>query len=877
MKNPVQTLSNGEEEAGCQANNNSDPLHRRISQPHEQNDAIICSNKKKNKNPDDSQQQQQQQQHNIAGNQRLESLVQSRRPEYQQASPLERSMVALQILQEWRAQSPGGRFLKFNAETQLWNDIGDKKAREKISKMLREQTSSNNDDECDEMSHSDAANEKSGELSMVGRTVLDDDSQRDFKLYGRDDERQKLLDIFHRQTEASVDEDDQDQPVEEIELCLILGQAGTGKTALAHSLRNYIMTTLEAGLFLEASWVSGMVESTSIFTAVLTDFAQQLATSDEVEDYRNRLLHKLDDHEVGILTAMIPGMKSVFPSSSSEGAAAAQGTQANQRLVHIFRRFVQAIASTEAPLVVLLDDLHRASRESVDLTLSLLGDIDSRHILFVLTSQDESLVERLLSYLQPSKVHVNRIDLNNLDHDAVGDLLADNFAFDDHHKIEALSKLVYAITAGDILFVQELLRAFKDDGLLYFDKATKQWTCDIHLIEVTLESKSLGDLLKQNMMRLEHEALETVKVAAFLGSRIDEDLLTRIRSPAVSTHLQAAQAKGLLRLTHGFFHFANDAAHMAAYNLIPTSERESFHLRIGRKLWHALDEEGLDANAYVVLDQLAAAGKDGITKEKELQAVASLCLRGAEKAIATSAFQRSSIYLHYGIAVLGDRGWRDNYELNLRLHNVAIEVCYCVAHFDELDKLVNAILSNVRSFTDSLHARSSYIYSRGSRGHSVDAIDNALELLKELDEGIPWYPSTLQVMVAFRRTKNLLKKQSHESLLRLPPLQDHQKLYAMRILNLITLHALYARPTLLPLVVAHMIEITLEYGVCDMASVGFSYYGMLLSRYVSRVRFKSIDWLKTDANSHSLCLLKRREGDRRRFQVWHTFSESTEI
>ena len=51
---------------------------------------------------------------------------------------LDKPLVALEIIREWRAQDPPGRFLKVDEKTGLWSDVGDKKAREKTSQALRE-------------------------------------------------------------------------------------------------------------------------------------------------------------------------------------------------------------------------------------------------------------------------------------------------------------------------------------------------------------------------------------------------------------------------------------------------------------------------------------------------------------------------------------------------------------------------------------------------------------------------------------------------------------------------------------------------------------------------------------------------------------------
>lgn len=72
------------------------------------------------------------------GNKRYRKMVEDRKVEYVNSKRLDKPLVALGIIREWRAQDPPGRFLKIDEKTGLWNDVGDKKAREKTSQALRE-------------------------------------------------------------------------------------------------------------------------------------------------------------------------------------------------------------------------------------------------------------------------------------------------------------------------------------------------------------------------------------------------------------------------------------------------------------------------------------------------------------------------------------------------------------------------------------------------------------------------------------------------------------------------------------------------------------------------------------------------------------------
>jgi len=72
------------------------------------------------------------------GNKRYRTMVESRKVKYVNSKRLDKPLVALEIIREWRAQLPPGRFLKHNEKAGNWDDVGDKKAREKTSQALRE-------------------------------------------------------------------------------------------------------------------------------------------------------------------------------------------------------------------------------------------------------------------------------------------------------------------------------------------------------------------------------------------------------------------------------------------------------------------------------------------------------------------------------------------------------------------------------------------------------------------------------------------------------------------------------------------------------------------------------------------------------------------
>mmetsp|Transcript_21245 Transcript_21245/g.30410 ORF Transcript_21245/g.30410 Transcript_21245/m.30410 type:complete len:383 (+) Transcript_21245:68-1216(+) len=72
------------------------------------------------------------------GNKRLREIVNSYRSIYRQAKKVDKPKVAKLIVGALRAASPPSRFLRVNETTNQWEDVGDRRASEKVSQSLRE-------------------------------------------------------------------------------------------------------------------------------------------------------------------------------------------------------------------------------------------------------------------------------------------------------------------------------------------------------------------------------------------------------------------------------------------------------------------------------------------------------------------------------------------------------------------------------------------------------------------------------------------------------------------------------------------------------------------------------------------------------------------
>jgi predicted ATPase len=261
--------------------------------------------------------------------------------------------------------------------------------------------------------------------------------------------------------------------------------------------------------------------------------------------------------------------------------------------------------------------------------------------------------------------------------------------------------------------------------------------------------------------------------------------------------------------------------------LTPKEQRSAFHLALGRKLRKNLSPKELDWKLYVVLTQFRV-GVDEAISRRERYDIAGLCLRAAEKAVSASSFPTASLYVDFGIEVLGDDHWKDAYALSLTLYTIGTEVNYCTANFERVHELLSIVLKNARSFQDKLGAYATEVYVLGATDKMREAISRGLKVLGELGEPVAPYPSARRVSSEVNKMQRLTRGKTDESLLRLPLMTDPNKLASMKMLNMLFLSAMMTRPLLAASVSLSMMRLSLKHGMSAMTSSAFVTYGMLL-------------------------------------------------
>lgn len=226
-------------------------------------------------------------------------------------------------------------------------------------------------------------------------------------------------------------------------------------------------------------------------------------------------------------------------------AALRAGPTSAQETFWIARAVVDLLrgAARSGPLLLVLDDLHRAEGETLQLLRSVVEGLAGSPVLVVATVRPAEVgpdVEAALAALADPTA--DRIEVGGLGPDEVRALLARHGVADAEPAVVAL---VADRTGGNPLFVRELARLIAAEGIAAAGHAVPA---------------GVRDVLRRRLARLPGPAQTVLRQASVLGRDIDVDVLAQLTADedatldalelGVLSGLLAEPAPGRVRFTH---------------------------------------------------------------------------------------------------------------------------------------------------------------------------------------------------------------------------------------------------------------------------------------------------------------------------------------
>jgi len=635
-------------------------------------------------------------------------------------------------------------------------------------------------------------------------------------------------------------------------LALIAGAPGVGKSALVHEVHREIM---RGGHF-----VSGKFDqySRGIPYSALTKACSELvrvylaSTAAELENWRRRLRLALGDN-ARVIMDVVPEL--VVALGEQPEVAALPPHEAQVRFERTFRRFMEASARKEAPLVLFLDDLQWADTASLAV-LELVLSSDSQGYLLIIGSYRDSEVDavhpltRMLERLE-RRVPINRIELQALALADVRELLADALRLTPQ-KSDDLASLLFEKTSGNPFFIAQFLERLAAEGHLGFE-AGRGYTWEIKTIAALGASDNVVDLVVARLGTLAARTRELLQLAACIGytfrlrtlALIAEDepsAVVRALLPAVMGGYLVPLGRNHHLLDDPFdashastvemsYQFAHDRVQQAALSTNAANERSRIHLRIGRLLVAAAGEEGpSDEQLFAVVTQLNL-GRVHVEDAAERLQIAKLNLAAARRARSASAHGSAAQLASICLELLGKDSFVVDYEGSLSAHFTAAESYYLLRDDARALQLIDAIEANATRVSDRVPARNLEANIFTNQGRPREATALSVETLALLGQRLPDIhdPAALGAAIgeAFAAYQAEIGSRDVATLADSPAMRDPEKLAAIDTMACAIPSVFQWNHALMVLLVLKAVRIALEHGNAPLSPFFYAQYGIV--------------------------------------------------
>lgn len=228
-------------------------------------------------------------------------------------------------------------------------------------------------------------------------------------------------------------------------------------------------------------------------------------------------------------------------------------------------------ASHTAPLVVLLDHVHRADLSSLRLLAHLAESVPENRLLVVVSyrsSEASALAETLAALARTGMTRIKLDGLNIRDTQTLASTIL-------HQKVgERTAAGLCSRTEGNPFFLRELIKLLTDE-----QRVNHPYTAPVPV--------PVREVVLRRIARLPHTAAEVLSVAAVAGRHFDIEVVAEAASVEIEAALEVldtAVAAGVIvedQQQLGWFRFTHALTTEALYETIGRLRRARLHRRIG--------------------------------------------------------------------------------------------------------------------------------------------------------------------------------------------------------------------------------------------------------------------------------------------------------
>ena len=619
-------------------------------------------------------------------------------------------------------------------------------------------------------------------------------------------------------------------------VAIVEGSPGSGKSSLLRSFAGDVSAT--GAVFAYGKLEQGQSEPYAALGQALSQLVLDMlgARPAEFEAWQGELEATVRPI-AGALVSLVPDLRLVLPDI--EDVPVVDDGDARSRLHRAMAALLQA-TSLIRPVVLVIDDLQWADSDT-ELALSEFASSLTRNYAFIGAHRSGEYSSSSIAVEEAT----TRIVLNGLSQQGVRSLLVN--ALGDNAALDDVSQVIFERTAGNPLFVKQLVRQAQQEGVLRFEAVSGRWIWDRQGLNRLKASENVVALLVASIEYLTEAHADVISAVACIGGtfslsdacaasdREEADVAEALWA-ALELRLIESESLGMpgsMRVlnSRSRYRFSHDRIAEAAVSRLSGESRQQAHLRYGRTLL-----EGEAPSLFAVAHHLNE-GLMLVSDADERLRIAELNLEAAQLARRQAAFLLALDFYESGISLLGAGGWSSLGELVAALHLGAAETSYLVGDMQRAHEWLDT--AGLHFAGDSPEAaRAAVIRMKAlvAEHRLQEAFDTALSALDHLDEALPRKASQVTAAMAIVKTRLKLRSWTDDQIRDLPICQDPRVLDVDRILGELSTLVYFVQPELFPVLVFKGVSLTLEHGKLSISPVAIANHGSLIVIAFKRYR-----------------------------------------
>jgi signal transduction histidine kinase len=510
---------------------------------------------------------------------------------------------------------------------------------------------------------------------------------------------------------------------------LISGAPGVGKTALADEVR--LIVASRGGWFVAGKFDQHRrdLEFDAVHQALRALGRVLLAEpEDELVQLRERILVAVGSN-AGLLTAVVPEFAALLAVPPDAGDPLTAQARAAQTALALLR----AVASSQRPVVVFVDDLQWAGRTPLGLVDLVLSDEPIAGLLLVGAYRDGDVdalhpLAALLSRWR-DQAGVQHIRVANLPTPSLVDMVADML----HADRATAARLVDVIapqTSGNPYETVELLHALRRDGGLTSTAAGWQW--DGGVARPQPGRSEVAELLGARVGAMAPQSRQMLEAMACLGGRAPLSLLqaaTGEPAGVVEQALAPAFEEGLLVVESGVRdagRFRHDRIREVVLAGLDRQRRRTLQLAGARRLAAVPELFAVAAEQYLPV-------VDEVDDPAERRRVVSLLRQAADQARLIGDYELVNALLAAALALVDATQTAAVVEVRTGRH----AALFSLGRLEEADEEYRRIEELCPTAFDRADATAVQVRSLSHRTRFAEAIELGLGTLGECGITVP--------------------------------------------------------------------------------------------------------------------------------------------